>query len=75
VRLDPATREVKVWPLPPARKDAELNTAAFDRSGRIWFTGQAGIYGRLDPKSGQMRIWDAPKGRGPHESDHKRTHC
>jgi virginiamycin B lyase len=66
MRLDPATREVKVWPLPPARKDAELNTAAFDRSGRIWFTGQAGIYGRLDPKSGEMRIWDAPKGRGPY---------
>jgi len=66
VRLDPATKKVKVWPLPPERQDAELNTAAFDRSDRVWFTGQAGIYGRLDPKSGEMRIWDAPKGSGPY---------
>ena len=29
-------------------------------------TGQAGIYGRLDPRSGEMRVWDAPKGRGPY---------
>jgi virginiamycin B lyase len=66
VRLDPTTRHVKVWPLPPERKDAELNTAAFDRHGRIWFTGQAGIYGRLDPPSGEMKVWDAPKGSGPY---------
>ena len=66
VRLDPATKKVKVWPLPPERQDAELNTAAFDRSDRVWFTGQAGIYGRLDPNSGEMRIWDAPKGSGPY---------
>jgi virginiamycin B lyase len=66
VRLDLATKKVKVWPLPPERKDAELNTAAFDRSDRVWFTGQSGILGRLDPKSGEMRIWDAPKGSGPY---------
>ena len=53
-----------VEPLPPERKDAELNTAAFDRDGRIWFTGQAGIYGRLDPTNGQMEIFDAPRGPG-----------
>jgi virginiamycin B lyase len=43
-----------------------LNTAAFDGRGRIWFTGQNGIYGRLDPSSGDMKVWDAPKGRGPY---------
>ena len=39
---------------------ANLNTAAFDGKGRIWFTGQNGIYGRLDPASGEMKLWDAP---------------
>jgi virginiamycin B lyase len=31
-----------------------------------WFTGQSGIYGRLDPKSGDLRVFKAPKGRGPY---------
>jgi streptogramin lyase len=43
-----------------------LNTAAFDGKGRIWFTGQNGLYGRLDPTTGEMKVWDAPKGRGPY---------
>ena len=25
-----------------------------------------GVYGRLDPKSGEMKVWDAPKGWGPY---------
>lgn len=66
VRIDAATKEVKSWPLPKERADANLNTAAFDGAGRIWFTGQNGIYGRLDPKSGDMTVWDAPRGRGPY---------
>jgi virginiamycin B lyase len=66
VRVDPATREVKTWKLPADRANANLNTAAFDGQGRIWFTGQSGIYGRLDPKSGEMRVWDAPKRVGPY---------
>jgi virginiamycin B lyase len=66
VRVDPVTREVKTWPLPKGGTNANLNTPAFDGSGRIWFTGQTGIYGRLDPESGEMRVWDAPKGVGPY---------
>ena len=66
VRVDPATKEVKTWKLPEERANANLNTAAFDRHGRVWFTGQSGIYGRLDPASGKMDVWDAPKGRGPY---------
>ena len=54
------------WPLPEARGYVNLNTATFDKQGRIWFTGQNGIYGRLDPKSGAMQVWDAPRGRGPY---------
>ena len=66
LRVDPASKEVKSWQLPKERADANLNTAAFDGAGRIWFTGQSGIYGRLDPKTGGMTVWDAPRGRGPY---------
>ena len=67
VRVEPKTQAVSVWPLPPERMPyTNLNTAAFDGKGRIWFTGQNGIYGRLDPASGHMKVWDAPKGRGPY---------
>ena len=45
---------------------ANLNTAIFDRAGVHWFTGQSGIYGRLDPRTGDMKVFDAPKGRGPY---------
>jgi virginiamycin B lyase len=66
VRVDPKTRAIKSWPLPEARGYVNLNTAAFDNRGRIWFTGQNGIYGRLDPGTGAMQVWDAPRGRGPY---------
>jgi virginiamycin B lyase len=66
VRVDPATDAVRRWPLPAEFPDSNLNTAAFDREGRIWFTGQTGIYGRLDPESGEMRVWRDPDGRGPY---------
>lgn len=66
LRVDPASREVKAWNLPDHRGNVNLNTAAFDRDGNLWFTGQAGIYGRLDPRSGELTVWDAPRGRGPY---------
>lgn len=66
VRVDAATDRVDVFPLPKAGTNANLNTAAFDREGRIWFTGQTGIYGRLDPKTEEMDVWNAPKGAGPY---------
>src|SRR5687767_2841461 len=66
VRVDPKTHAVKLWPLPEGRDYANLNTAIFDRQGVHWFTGQSGVYGRLDPKSGEMKVFDAPKGRGPY---------
>ena len=64
--LTPATDEVTVYPLPPERPNANLNTAAFDGNGVLWFTGQNGIYGRLDPVTGEMEVFDAPLGRGPY---------
>ena len=66
VRVDAATRAVKAWPLPAEAAGANLNTATFDRKGRIWFTGQSGWYGRLDPASGEMKAWRAPRGYGPY---------
>src|SRR5207237_3028033 len=65
-RIDPATRAVRLFPLPKERRNANLNTAAFDRQGMLWFTGQNGLYGRLDPKSGTMAVFDAPRGTGPY---------
>jgi virginiamycin B lyase len=66
VRVDPATRAIRTFPLPEGRGATNLNTATFDRRGRLWFTGQAGVYGRLDPRSGAMEVWDAPRGAGPY---------
>lgn len=66
VRVDPRTERVQRFPLPEGRRFANLNTAAFDRRGVLWFTGQSGIIGRLDPQTGQMQVWDAPRGRGPY---------
>jgi virginiamycin B lyase len=66
VRVDAKTRALKAWPLPADSGYTNLNTAIFDRAGIHWFTGQSGIYGRLDPKSGEMKVFDAPKGRGPY---------
>jgi virginiamycin B lyase len=66
VSFDPGSREVSVHPLPADTGYTNLNTAAFDGDGILWFTGQNGIYGRLDPASGEIQVFDAPKGRGPY---------
>lgn len=66
VRVDPETEEVEVFPLPADAGYANLNTAAFDGDGILWFTGQNGVYGRLDPTTGDLVVFDAPRGRGPY---------
>ncbi|HJS29574.1 MAG TPA: hypothetical protein VJ768_08125, partial [Anaerolineales bacterium] len=58
--------DVAVYPLPADFGNANLNTAVFDASGILWFTGQNGIYGRLDPQTGEMEVYEAPRGRGPY---------
>jgi virginiamycin B lyase len=65
-RVDPATRAVKRFALPAESSFANLNTAAFDRGGILWFTGQDGLYGRLDPASAALTIRQAPRGAGPY---------
>jgi virginiamycin B lyase len=66
VRVDPQTEKVQTFPLPSNNRNANLNTAVFDKSGKLWFTGQNGIYGQLDPSNGNIRVFDAPRGRGPY---------
>ncbi len=66
VRVDPDSDEVEVFPLPGSVPEANLNTAAFDGDGVLWFTGQAGWYGRLEPASGAMQVFPAPRGTGPY---------
>ncbi len=66
VRVDTESLAVKRYPLPEDTGYANLNTAAFDGKGRLWFTGQSGIYGRLDPGTGDIKVFDAPRGTGPY---------
>jgi virginiamycin B lyase len=66
VTVDPVTLDVTAFPLPDGRSGANLNTATFDNEGVLWFTGQAGVYGRLDPVESVVEVFDAPRGRGPY---------
>jgi virginiamycin B lyase len=66
VRVDPVSEEVTVYPLPDDAPNGNLNTATFDNNGILWFTGQSGIYGRLDPAVGEVEVFQAPRGRGPY---------
>jgi virginiamycin B lyase len=64
VRVDPDAAEVTLFELPGA--NVNLNTAVFDLDGILWFTGQSGAYGSLDPTTGELVVYEAPGGRGPY---------
>ena len=66
VRVDPETEDVNVFPLPSETGYTNLNTAVFDVNGMLWFTGQGGIYGRLEPETGDMQVFKSPRGPGPY---------
>ena len=66
VHYEPASGKVTVYPLPADTGYTNLNTPTIDGDGDIWFTGQNGIYGRVDLPGGTVRVWNAPKGRGPY---------
>lgn len=66
VRFDPRSLAVQAFQLPAEASQANLNTAAFDGDGVLWFTGQAGWYGRLDPSDGAIETFPSPRGRGPY---------
>ena len=69
VRVDPATEAVRQFPLPAETTNINMNTAAFDGKGLLWFTGQSGYYGSVDPATATVTVWDAPRGRGPYGID------
>ena len=75
VRVDPASEEVQRFPLPAGTGYANLNTATFDRQGLLWFTGQSGVYGRLNP--GERGAGRLPGTAGPwplrHRHDSRRA--
>ncbi len=66
VRVDPATKAVRVFPLPQGTPYTNMNTAAFDGNGVLWWTGQSGYFGSVNPKTGEARVMEAPRGRGPY---------
>jgi virginiamycin B lyase len=65
-RVDPQTKAVKLYPLPAGTPNTNLNTAAFDKQGVLWYTGQGGYYGSVNPRTGEVKVWEAPLGRGPY---------
>jgi virginiamycin B lyase len=66
VRVSADGSSITRFPLPAARTQNDLNSAAFDKHGTLWFTGQGGIYGRVTVSTGRVEIWDAPRGPGPY---------
>jgi sugar lactone lactonase YvrE len=60
-RVDLKTKEVKLFPLPKEFHNANLNTPTMDKSGIVWFTGQNGVHGRVDPKTGKVEAWRSPR--------------
>ncbi len=63
-RVDAKTRAVTLFALPKEFSSANLNTLVFDKTGRVWFTGQNGVHGRVDPVTGKVDAWASPRGRG-----------
>ena len=62
----PTGQRDQTFPLPKERRNANLNSATFYRQGVLWFTGQNGVSGSLDPKTGEIAVFDAPRGTGPY---------
>lgn len=63
VRLNSGNHKLTVFRV-PRKGDINMNTGVFDHSGALWFTGENGFYGRLDPATGKIRLFDAPVGEG-----------
>ncbi|WP_371370056.1 SMP-30/gluconolactonase/LRE family protein [Pseudomonas sp. QL9] len=66
VRVDPERLGTEVIRLPDNAPDAGLDSIVQDDDDEIWFTGENGYFGRLDPDSRQLQVWQAPGGKGPH---------
>jgi virginiamycin B lyase len=61
VRYDPKTKKFDYYMLPPELPNANLNTGVFDHDGIYWFTGQNGVHGYVNPKTGKHESWKSPR--------------
>ncbi len=61
VRYDLKTRKFDYYALPPQMPYANLNTGVFDQDGIYWFTGQNGVHGYVNPKTGKHETWKSPR--------------
>lgn len=70
VRVDPISSEIiGRYQLPGP--NVNLNTAAFDRFGTLWFTGQSGYYGyvrirHIGEGADEVKVFPSPRGAGPY---------
>ena len=65
VRVDSKTHAVRKFS-PSAGETPSFHTAVFDTDGVLWFTGQDGFFGRMNPKDAKVETFAAPSGRGPY---------
>jgi virginiamycin B lyase len=63
-RVDPRTTATRRYPLP--RPAAGAHTPVVAADGTVWFTGNAGYYGRLRPGAQDVEMFEAPGGSGPY---------
>ena len=64
-RIDPATGEIREFPLPPT---ARPHTIVPDQDGYIWYTGNSNAtIGRLDPRTGEIVEYPT-QARDPHSA-------
>jgi virginiamycin B lyase len=61
-RFDPRSRKFIYFMLPPQLPSANLNTGVFDKDGVYWFTGQNGVHGSVNAKTGKLESWRSPRG-------------
>ena len=66
VRVDPDNDAVKVFPAAGRSAQHEPEHGGLRWRRTLWFTGQSGIYGRLDPQTGEIEVFDDADGRGPY---------
>ena len=66
VKFDPATRKLTNYPMPDPKVD-DPHTMVLDAAGNAWFTAQnSAVVGRLDAKSGKIRLWETGSGTRPY---------
>lgn len=63
VRVDQGSLEVEVFAAPVP--DVAIHTPVMAPTGLVWFTAQAGYYGRFDPATGTMELFESGGG-GPY---------